>query len=125
MVRTRILYPEISDVLDNPTPSQLPSPIHHISAVESPGSSGVSGVSCPGVGPFCTRSSRLSGHELQGGFIKSLVSRILVILVDQELRLGSIMFEPVHGQIPVTALGQFGGTLSINESGNRYSSDTT
>jgi hypothetical protein len=35
------------------------------------------------------------------------------------------MFEPVHGQIPVIALGQFGGTLSINESGNRYPSDIT
>jgi hypothetical protein len=54
MVRTRILYPEISDEPHNPTLASHPNPFHPIPSVESPGSSGVIGVSSypPGVYPY-------------------------------------------------------------------------
>jgi hypothetical protein len=60
------------DALDNPTPAMYPKTLQSITSVEWPGSSGVSGVSTPGWGPFEPRFGNRCARVIFGIFIKAL-----------------------------------------------------
>jgi hypothetical protein len=103
------------DALDNPTPAMYPKTLQSITSVEWPGSSGVSGVSTPGWGPFEPRFGNRCARVIFGIFIKALPENPLQL----SRGLASTAFSPYRGKRAPTKNGVcwFSAQKSYHQSG--------